>query len=1238
MKNINKFFKPAIAIICALSLLLAIVPTVIFSALALDKDNQDIDVLPVTGGDEETTSENLLINGDFENNLEGWELSDNQLNLSALDEDAYSGSFSYKLNCQVENEVVAKQIVSLEDKVDYVVSWYAKRVSGEGEWDISIKSESGTSRISLFDGATSFAPDGDGWTRYYAHFWSSEWKKVQIGFYSKTAAENVVLVDNVQITRLQDNLLNGGCEDDTGWCFVNDGGNQSGYSTAKAHSGSSSIVLYGDTMYKQYAFQWVTVEPNTYYVISFWTLRASKSSGTWAVLCHNGKASGYPQYQCTLGSGGFSQVNKDWTPQSFVVYSGESTRMLVKMTPMTSNVPKFYIDDISMEVYDPGLLNGGFEDGLKYWTMCGRTGSNDSSFVNGCTISSDAYTGVSSLKLNATNGQYKEAVSQQIMVEKNTDYTISWYTKRLSGDTAWLLYGVNSAYQTLKPKYGKNFFKQTDTENWYYCYQVINTGDSEKLMIKLSPEGIDGATAFLIDDITISKTVSVENNSFEEDTSGWDINQDSANLTARKENEANSGNCCLELNYPVENGEAAGCYIDVEANKNYLISWAAKRSDGEGTWNLLVKSSDKSTVLEPVQGSQEFKKDEKDWFTYSQIINTGENTRIYLSFVNVTGDDTVYFIDDINLSEKNLEEVTYGILNGGFENGDTSWELAGGSKIVSSAYSGNKALDLNQTAAGAVAAKQTFNVKSNTDYVILFYARRATQGSNWNVSLTDPDNNNQEVTYTTGHTFYDTDRDNWYRYTVEFNSGDSNQLTIAFSPTGSNVAEYYIDDIGAYVKGTEPAAETEDTEPLKLTSFGTVLNRPTDEQYNLIKNGDFEATDDAQWNVSTFLDDELKVVEDENAKSGSKSLYFDCSADDTEKWHIFWVDVEPGMDYTFSAFVKGEYLDSTNKGNACFGVIDVHNNKFLCYDSYYTRLSNENLQIEPTAWDNNWHLRSVTFNTEAKSKVGIAVYGSNSRMWIDGMALYLSENGVKYTTDKVNNVVSVNYNVDKSYCSDADNLITDATISTSAGAEFWTSGAGWKNGFMSIRKSKYEYGTSLKYIASDEPCGISYIKWIEIEPDVDYTFSCDMKILENGEGYMSLLKWEKSGAEDFIQFDFDTDVYGEDWVHTAINIKSSNVTKLGIQVCDKGGVALLDNLRLFKTGVGVADGNDSFIPRPAGLDDNDNPIITDDDDDDDSGNTSPDTGDYMSMLCANLAVIISAATMVLLSRKKKFNK
>ena len=351
-----------------------------------------------------------------------------------------------------------------------------------------------------------------------------------------------------------------------------------------------------------------------------------------------------------------------------------------------------------------------------------------------------------------------------------------------------------------------------------------------------------------------------------------------------------------------------------------------------------------------------------------------------------------------------------------------------------------------------------------------------------------------------------------------------------------------------------------------LINFGVDSNRPYKAESNVIVNGSFESTDGAQWNVDTFIGSAVTVVNDSTAPEGNKSLFFNSSSTTTEQWYTFKVPVEPNTDYIFSAWVKGAYLSANNSGHASIGVVDPTTGKFMINSQHRTRASRANRQVYPTAWDEDWHLRAVSFNTGDLTEVTIAVCGETSKLWMDGLALYKNGEGIKYTGDRMNSQIKVNVGADPLVCKDSACLVQNSSLSS--GATGWNKGHGWRNGYLSVVDGDKEHGKVLKYAAADN-YGTFYTLWVDVQPNTNYSFSFDIKITKSGAGKLTLLDDRMSLPNPIIGFEFDQDIYGDEWGSYYVQFNTSAFTRIGIAVCNEGGEALLDNLRLFKTSDGT---------------------------------------------------------------------
>ena len=122
---------------------------------------------------------------------------------------------------------------------------------------------------------------------------------------------------------------------------------------------------------------------------------------------------------------------------------------------------------------------------------------------------------------------------------------------------------------------------------------------------------------------------------------------------------------------------------------------------------------------------------------------------------------------------------------------------------------------------------------------------------------------------------------------------------------------------------------------------------------------------------------------------------------------------------------------------------------------------------------------------------------------------------------------------------------------------------------------------------SNRPNSTYYIKWIDVEPNTQYTFSAKYAIAQSGEGFMGLIN-----GYCIQQFNFGQENYLESlaWQTAAVSFNSGERNRIGFVICDAGGEAYIDELRLFKSSDGIAleavedtlpSGQDSVATEPA---------------------------------------------------------
>lgn len=512
--------------------------------------------------------------------------------------------------------------------------------------------------------------------------------------------------------------------------------------------------------------------------------------------------------------------------------------------------------------------------------------------------------------------------------------------------------------------------------------------------------------------------------------------------------------------------------------------------------------------------------------------------------------------------------------NGDLETGDTNgWEIASAALDGSVKYAGNYSLKLTATSAYSGAAYKIVPVGKGATVTVSFYYRYASnpgsgktyhvytyQGADANAGPYS--NADKSFSIPSGCDSIDT----WQKVSYSFNSGDYANIYLKFCPGGNGSSACYIDNLVVTATG----GIQEKVEPY-LTSFGTKYNRPNTASANLIRNGGFESTDNAQWNTSTFSSG-VSVVADSTTREGEKSLHF-ASSDATTAY--FPVSVEPYTQYTFSAWVKSPRLSADNNATATFGVADADTGRFLVYAPYNGNghgsaiLSTPAMQLMATSPDDAWHLRSVTFYSGSADTVHIMVSGAGSQLYLDDIALYKSANGLEYISDLRTATISAETNGGYKYCADEDALIPAPHMTGPTAQEYWSDNPAWRNGFLSFAEAEDDHATVLQYTASAHTQrALWYVDWIDVHPNTSYTLTLDVKLLTAGNGRIVLLDDNINSPAEFYSISFNTT--DKDWQTHSITFNTGVYSRIGFAVVDGGGAAYMDKIRLFKTVDGIA--------------------------------------------------------------------
>lgn len=530
---------------------------------------------------------------------------------------------------------------------------------------------------------------------------------------------------------------------------------------------------------------------------------------------------------------------------------------------------------------------------------------------------------------------------------------------------------------------------------------------------------------------------------------------------------------------------------------------------------------------------------------------------------------------------KNDMSVKNRVINGDFENGMIIWsnENTGFSADsdahtgVSSAYSGT---------AYYSKLTQLVSVKPNTNYAFEFWYKGSFLGDNpvWAVSKDGTFAGASVLNRGTLDTAYE-----WSKKRVIVSSGVNESLNICFQAVPG--AEYKVDDIT--FEETDETAEMFEAENVSATvgnpaggSFYSSTFYIAKDGTNLLENGGFEedatgASNDALnisgSNLSVITDDEIVF-------DGNRSIKM--IAGDREENYAIPFSVEPNKEYYVSFFIKcdpksGWYKYLEKFSPLTYGITDFSTGKFLKGNDN-TELK-ENMQFMLPAYNNRWYMASFSLKSNDSTKLNLVIRMHNSTAYLDNVYIFTKENAVVYEAPlkKLGNIKVTDENPENL---DTDvNLIENFNFSEQD-VTFWSSPRNSLYGdTLDITDTKHTIqGNAFHYKSNKRyPNRAYYIKWVDVKPNTEYTFSAKYLIAKTGEGFFGVIDGYKSDlysiTENLVypkfvkKFSFDTDSYdvNQNWQNVGVSFNTGGRNRIGIVVHDRGGEAYIDDVRLFES-------------------------------------------------------------------------
>ena len=801
-----------------------------------------------------------IANADFETGSAGslptdWKAYDSTKQSYIYADDAQSGSQSALLAWR-NQRFVLYQDVAVEQNYTYTVTfWYRSlRTSSSqgtvvnytfGAYNTSSKGNVvGSGGTYIDTAATEITTDyhTGSWTQMTYTFDSGSNTTVRLGFAGAsssntfTADQGHILVDNLTISGVPVAGGDEGGEEQGEAVYTNDFENGIGGWTASSSSngdGTAEIVgpadlpvaneNVGNNVYKFTSVYYnftsdgagFTVERDTDYVFTYDILSGTAGRPLKTIVGINSWFSAQVIVSTATPSA------TEWQTVSVKFNSGSNTKLYLGwQTGWDSGT--YYIDNISVtkvieseEEEDANLvLNGSFEEDEANWTVKNCTHS----------IVSDAQEGKKALQISNITTQYAEAaLSNAISTTPGNIYTIKWWSKRVSDDTAaFNLYIIGSHTKVS----GQNWMNKAASAGWVeHEYVIQANSDCQSIQLKFSTEVSGGNSGtILIDNVQVyeQKQPSFDgwlyNGDFEcGEATNWDIHQS----TAVSRDAKYSGKYGLNLIGDGSYGGLANQTITTEVGKIYLLSmWIKANSNGT---NFKVADANGEKLAYTWFNKTEW--------TYQEFEFTATTTSTLLNFSgggNGIAEDI--YVDDIRVVE--LKDPTFDgyVYNGDFEAGSlVKWSSYQQTSLSSNAaYSGNYGAHIYGDANWGGLLNQTIAVEAGKTYKISFWYRGFENGVNFNIKDGDTKlvSDYLSFKYVTG----------WKLFEATFESGYATSLQITFSGSGLATTtagqgthdECYVDDL----KVENLSGDEIDRNPL-TTNGGTSIRDVDDDNRGL---------------------------------------------------------------------------------------------------------------------------------------------------------------------------------------------------------------------------------------------------------------------------------------------------------------------------------------------------------------------------------------------------------------------
>ena len=601
-----------------------------------------------------------------------------------------------------------------------------------------------------------------------------------------------------------------------------DDGSKNGWSGPTVSADAAYAGAYGATATSTGSWgsllkKTVTLEKYTSYHLSFWYKSNADAVTNAAFEMKDPNGAKVPLLNKAGTSVTLSASTTAWTQMDLYFTTGDYTDvqfLFYRGSSSSGDAASICVDEIVLEEVtaetDGYIVDGGFESGTMNFTPNAAVGS----------ITTDAHSG-SYAVTGASATKYDIYAQKYVRVEKNTDYTFTFWAKASESAKLRLYVNAKKFYQDSSKDLRGTYSTHTISTGWAQYEVTFNSGDNTEVALSLCSSG--ASATFYLDDLALAGPNNITPDEPDEPGSGTPYEPVEGNLlqnpsietgtdsgwtysgTVATNELAHSGSYSLKStnNSGAEWKSMVKQAVSVTANTDYTLSfwyyYAGEQTD-VSFYAMANDPSGTSIVSNHVKNITPY-----TWAQVTVEFNSGSNTSVTVYAKNGTAESTgCYYFDDFVLVAKGstepdqpdnpsggTEDPVAGNLvkEGTFENGSkTGWNFYNGTAVsTDAAYKGSYGVHAKGSGWNGI-ADTTVSTEVGKSYRLTFWYKINVAGFNW--KITGVVSGTQY-----GGTWQNTNLGTWQKIELEFIADDTQAKLNISGLSKETSPDFYLDTV-----------------------------------------------------------------------------------------------------------------------------------------------------------------------------------------------------------------------------------------------------------------------------------------------------------------------------------------------------------------------------------------------------------------------------------------------------------